>query len=92
MSNKDSANNDYNIENFLEYSVENDEWLQILNNPKQLSTIICWDSLYQYMIEKNKEFCDKRCLCESCRSPIKENIEYVDGLISDIQWSCENGC
>jgi hypothetical protein len=96
MNNNNGENNDNNIENFLEYDVSNDEWLQILNNPKQLSTIICWNSLYQYMLELNKEYCAKHCLCEICRSELIEHIDYEEiwgsKRISNVEYTCPNGC
>jgi hypothetical protein len=92
MSNNNGANNDNNIDNFLEYSVENDEWLQIINGLRRPSDIICWNSLLQFMTEQNKKFCAKHCLCESCRSELNEYTEYVDEIISDIYHSCPNGC
>jgi hypothetical protein len=84
--------NNNDIENFLEYDVSDPIWLQILNNPKQLSDIICWNSLFQYMVEKHEKYCADNCLCETCRSELVEYTEYVDGIISDIYWSCKNGC
>jgi hypothetical protein len=92
MDNNNGTNNDNNIENFLEYSVENDEWLEILNNPKKLSTIVSWDSLFRYMVSEHEKYCAENCLCETCRSELVEYTEYVDEKISDMYWSCPNGC
>jgi hypothetical protein len=84
--------NNNDISNFLEYDVENPEFLEIINGERAYSDIICWNSILQYMTEKNEKFCAEHCLCEICRSELKEYVERIDGIISDMYWSCENGC
>lgn len=84
---------DNDIEKYLEYEVSDPEWLELINDPKRLfSEIICWNSLFQYMVEKHEKYCTENCLCEVCRSELKEYMEYIDGEIADMYWSCSNGC
>ena len=84
--NKDNEND---IENFLEYDVQNDEWLQCINGEIHLLELLDENSILEYLKEKNKKYCDERCLCSKCRETL---VEYSQGEYEDVYWSCLNHC
>jgi len=91
-----NINEDTNIENFLEYSVEDIIWARVANEKINYSEIIDKNALLSYFKEKNEKYCAENCLCEVCRNPLTEFTEYEDICgsmqISEIYYSCPNGC
>ncbi len=88
-----NTNTNIDINEILEYNVENPEFLEILNENMPLYQIISWSSLHIAMKEMNEKYCAEQCLCEKCRTPLEEFTEYdADGRISGMYWSCKNGC
>jgi AAA15 family ATPase/GTPase len=87
---------DNNIENFLEYDVSDPIWLKIINGQIPLIEIIDKITLISYLESENKKFCANNCLCEICRNPLDEYIDYEEvwgnKRISNIYYSCPNGC
>ena len=63
---------DYNIEEFMEFSVGDPEYLQICNELISPIQAIDFSKLRQYMIEKNEEYCKDYGLCETCHSELQE--------------------
>ena len=66
----DSGIND--IKAFLNYNVEDEEWLQVLNGLKTIEIMIDTDELFMYMDASNKDYCNEHNLCEKCRSELVE--------------------
>ena len=46
-----------NIENYLEYSVDNIEYLEIIKGLRSPLEIISIESLLEYMSEQNEKYC-----------------------------------
>ena len=63
---------DYNIENFMEFSVGDPEYLQICNGLISPIQAIDFNKFLQYMIEKNEEFAKDYGLCETCHCELEE--------------------
>jgi len=63
---------DYNIEEFMEFSVGDPEYLQICNELISPIQVIDFKKLRQYMIEKNEEYSKDYGLCETCHSELQE--------------------
>ena len=89
-SNNDNDGND--IENFLEYDVSDNIWLKIINKEIPIIEILDENAFYEYFTNENVKYCDQEGLCSECRTPLKEFIEYEDGIISERYWACGNGC
>ena len=87
---------DYNIEEFMEFSVGDPEYLQICNGLISPIQIIDFQKLRQYMIEKNEEYCKDYGLCEICHSPFideKQVEEYWGSrMVIGLNRICPNGC
>jgi len=60
------------IENFMEFSVGDPEYLQICNGLISPIQAIDFSKLRQYMIEKNEEYSKDYGLCETCHSELQE--------------------
>jgi len=60
------------IENFMEFSVGDTEYLQICNGLISPIQIIDFSKLRQYMIEKNEEYSKDYKLCETCHGELEE--------------------
>jgi hypothetical protein len=87
------SNTNIDINEILEYNVENPEFLEILNEDRPLYQMISWSSLHIVMKEMNEKYCADHCLCEKCHAPLEEFTDYdIDGRISGMYWSCKNGC
>ena len=80
------------IENFLEYDVSDNIWLKIINREIPIIEILDENVFYEYFTNENIKYCDQEGLCSECRTPLKEFIEYEDGIISERHWACGNGC
>lgn len=77
------------IENFLEYEVENIEWLRCLNGQIPILDILDKNTIYEYLREQNEKYCEEQSLCPICRNPLKE---YKDEMINERYWACQYGC
>ena len=80
------------IADFLEYGVESLEWLMVLNNKVPYTTLFNESSIFDYLNSESEKYCDQEGICHECRTPLKEFIEYEDGIISERYWACGNGC
>ena len=89
---KKEVKNVNDIEDFLEFDVSNDKWLRAVNGMSSWIDIIDKGAFFDYLVEENEKYCAENCLCETCRSPLKEFTEMEDGMISQMYWSCSNGC
>ena len=87
---ENKCNND--ISDFLEYGVESLEWLMVLNNKVPYTTLFNESSIFDYLNSESEKYCDQEGICHECRTPLKEFIEYEDGIISERYWACGNGC
>ena len=87
---------DYNIEEFMEFSVGDPEYLQICNGLISPTQAIDFSKLRQYMIEKNEEYCKDYGLCEICHSPFidEKQVEEYWGyrMVIGLNRICPNGC
>jgi len=72
---KENESMDNNIEEFMEFSVGDPEYLQICNNLISPTQIIDFQKLRQYMIEKNEEYAKEYGLCEICHGELEERKE-----------------
>jgi len=87
---------DYNIEEFMEFSIGDPEYLQICNGLISPTQAIDFQKLRQYMIEKNEEYCKDYGLCEICHSPFidEKQVEEYWGyrMVIGLNRICQNGC
>jgi len=87
---------DDNIEEFMEFSVGDPEYLQICNELISPIQAIDFNKLRQYMIEKNEEYCKDYGLCEICHSPFidEKQVEEYWGyrMVIGLNRVCPNGC
>jgi len=80
------------IADFLEYDVSDNIWLKIINKEIPIIEMLDENTFYEYFTNENIKYCDQEGLCSECRTPLKEFIEYEDGIISERYWACGNGC
>jgi len=80
------------ISDFLEYDVESLEWLMVINNKVPYTTLFNESAIFDYLNSESEKYCNQEGICHECRSPLKEFIEYEDGMISERYLACENGC
>ncbi|OHD22841.1 MAG: hypothetical protein A2Y34_04435 [Spirochaetes bacterium GWC1_27_15] len=84
------------IENFLEYSVENVEWLRCINGQIPYTELIDKNALLSYLEECNERHCDQNGLCEVCRTPLVEaeesRGEHFGTSCGEVMWHCPNNC
>ncbi len=67
-----------NLEDYLDYNVEDPEWLEILNGKLALFQIINRNSLMRYIEFKNEKYCLENNLCTNCRTPLETNKHYEE--------------
>lgn len=83
------------IENFLEYNVEDDAWLDACNNITSWTNLIDVDAFREYLLIENEKYCKNNDLCSECRAPLKLFIEHEDicGSMQESEryWSCPSG-
>lgn len=60
------------LSDYLTISVEDDEWLSVLQNKITIEKVIDYDALLHYIENKNHEYCSEHNLCEYCRSKLVE--------------------
>lgn len=63
---------DTNIEDILEFEVDQAEYLQIVNGLRTPSQAIDFKKLLDYMSEQNYNHCDNNNLCKTCHSELQE--------------------
>lgn len=84
------------IEDFLEYQVEDIIWLRVANNLVPYTELINRDYLINYIKERNQKFCEDNGLCSECRSPLVERVEFEEiwgsKQESERYWCCPRGC
>jgi len=84
------------INDVLDYSVEDDIWAKVINGKLPYTELISKNAFLDFLITENEEYCNANNLCEVCRSPleIKEEQEEVCGSIrtSEIIFVCPRGC
>ena len=83
---------DNDICDFLEYNVEDIEWLRCINGQISILDLIDKSAFLSYLEDKNEKYCEDNGLCKVCRNPLKEYIEYEDGMPSERYWACSYGC
>ena len=81
-----------NIEDFLEFSVENVEWLRVCNSQIQYTELLDKNALLEYFKSKNDKYCEEQGICNVCRNPLIEFAEKEDGMTSEKYWTCSYGC
>jgi len=97
---KEENVNDYKckdeIEDILEWSVDQPEYLQIVNGLRKPSDIISWKDLLYIMTEKNIKYCSDNDLCEVCHSPLvdEKQVEEYCGcrMVVGVHGACPNNC
>jgi len=85
------------IEDILEWSVDQPEFLQIINGLRKPSDIISWKDLLYIMTEKNIKYCSDNGLCEICHSELKlvqdrGEVWGARNVVVGEYSSCPNGC
>ena len=88
--------NDTNIEDILDYSVDSEIWLRVLNGKIAFTELICKDSFLAYVEEQNEKYCNDNGLCAECRSSLVEKDEHEEicgsRRVSERLLVCRNGC
>jgi len=90
------VNNDTDIENFLDYSVEDIEWFQILNGKRTFNELFDKKALLEMMWKKHEKYCEDNGLCPECRGfmekyPSYEDVRGAKGLV-EYEYKCSKGC
>jgi len=84
------------IENFLEFSVGDPQYLQICNGLISPTQAIDFSKLLEYMVEKNEEFAKDYGLCATCHSELVEVNESRGEHFGNESYEriliCPNGC
>jgi len=80
------------IEDVLDYSVEDIKWVQVINGKLPYTELISKDALLDFLVSENETYCKENNLCEICRNPLEPITEYEDGMISERYWACKHGC
>ena len=87
---------DNDICDFLEYNVEDIEWLRCINGQIPYTELIDKNALLSYLENENEKYCNDNGLCVICRNPLikKEQIEEYWGSKMTIgyDWVCEHEC
>jgi len=85
-----------NIEDFLEFSVENVEWLRVCNNQIQYTELLDKNAFDEYFKFENDKYCEENGLCTVCRNPLEkfDSYEEVSGSrqLVEIDFRCRYGC
>jgi len=85
-----------NIEDFLEFSVENVEWLRVVNSKISYTELIDKSAFLSYLEGKNEKYCEENGLCIVCRNPLEkfDSYEEVSGSrrLVEIEFRCPYGC
>jgi len=88
--------NDTDIENFLDYSVEDIIWLHVLKGKVAFTQLFDKNSFLTYLEEENDKYCERNGLCNECRSPLErqESYEEVCGSrrLVEVDYRCSRGC
>ena len=87
--------NDF-MENLIEYTVDQAEFLQVCNGLVHPKEVINWSTLLDYMKEKNKAFAEKHSLCQVCHSELisknESRGEYFGTSCEEVILQCPFGC
>ena len=87
---------DNDICDFLEYNVEDIEWLRCINGQISILDLIDKSALLSYLEEKNEKYCEELGICTVCRTPLVEKVEYEEiwgsKQVSERYWCCPYGC
>jgi len=80
------------IKDYLNYDVEDDEWLDVLNGKSPLMKLINRTSLMRYIELENEKYCLENNLCTNCRTPLEiykhyENVRGSKQLV-EIRHEC----
>lgn len=89
-------NDGIGIDDLFEYSVEDQIWINIINEKVHYTEIVDKDALLNYLVECNEKYCNEQGLCHVCRTPLveKTEMEEIWGSMqtSEKYWCCPNGC
>ena len=66
------------IKDYLNYNIEDIEWLEVLNGKYPLMKLIDRNSLMRYIEFENEKYCLENKLCTSCRTPLETYKHYED--------------
>jgi len=84
------------LESILDYTVENDMWLKVLNGRVPYTELIDKSSFLSYLEEENERYCLENGLCVTCRSLLqeREQIEEYCGsrMVVGRYLQCPNNC
>jgi len=84
------------IENFLEYDVSNDIWINFINKEIPLIELFDQNSIYEYLETENTRYCKQEGICPECRGNLVLKVEYEEiwgsKRESERYLVCENGC
>ena len=85
-----------NIEDFLEFSVENAEWLRVCNSQIPYTELLDKNALQEYFKSENDKYCKEQGLCAICRNPLEkfDSYEEVSGSqrLIEVEFRCPYGC
>jgi hypothetical protein len=80
------------LEDYLEFSVGEDEFFEVLQGKRTIENIIDFDSLMSYLERENEKYCESEGLCPECRSPLERHnhIEEYWGAKMTVgyEWVC----
>lgn len=84
------------IDEFLEYNVDDNEWLYIVNGQWPIFDLLDLKSLQRYIEEENERYCEENGLCPVCRASLVEKYR-MDEYWGSVQrvfdcYACPNGC
>ncbi|HHY29004.1 MAG TPA: hypothetical protein GX523_20100 [Desulfitobacterium dehalogenans] len=77
-----------NIDSYLNFEVESQEFFDVLTGKCTVEKIIDDTALYDYVADKNKEYCDKNNLCKECRTKLVEVRDQYEFWGSGEIWVC----
>ena len=84
------------IADFLEYSVEDESWIKLINREIPIIDVLDENAFYEYFESENEKFCKQEGLCPECRGKLVEKIEYEEiwgsRRESERYLVCENRC
>jgi len=84
------------IADFLEYGVEDESWIKLINREIPLIELFDQNTLYDYLETENEKYCKQEGICPECRGNLVLKVEYEEiwgsKRESERYLVCENGC
>ena len=84
------------IEDFLEYQVDDIMWLRVLSGRVPITELIDKEAFKDFLKSENDQYCNANGLCEECRSPLERFPTYEEVCGSrrlvEVEYRCPHGC